>query len=58
MVLKVSDQVTPDEIVKVFRRLAAMHHPDRLIQSTTEERQAAGKRFAQIRQAFEVLSQS
>lgn len=50
-VLGVPDDATPDEIRRAFRRLAKRHHPDR-----AGDDPAAGRRFREIREAYEELT--
>ncbi|KAI0688217.1 hypothetical protein BC835DRAFT_1419329 [Cytidiella melzeri] len=50
--LQVDENATADEIKKSFRRLALIHHPDKNHDNIEE----ATKRFAEIQQAYEVLS--
>src|SRR5690606_21934646 len=50
-VLELPSNATPDEIRVAFRRLAALHHPDRHQNSAT-----AQARFTEINSAFQILS--
>lgn len=52
-VLGVTDEATPEEIKKAFRKQALAWHPDKHHGGDIE---AATKRFAKIQQAYEVLS--
>ncbi|KAI0084125.1 hypothetical protein BDY19DRAFT_973971 [Irpex rosettiformis] len=50
--LQVDENATADEIKKSFRKLALIHHPDKNHANVEE----ATERFAEIQQAYEVLS--
>ncbi|GAB1526940.1 hypothetical protein RhiTH_010114 [Rhizoctonia solani] len=50
--LGVEEDATADEIKKAFRKLALIHHPDKNHDNVEE----ATKKFAQLQQAYEVLS--
>lgn len=50
--LGVEEDATADEIKKAFRKLALIHHPDKNPDNVEE----ATKKFAQLQQAYEVLS--
>ncbi|CAE6532424.1 unnamed protein product [Rhizoctonia solani] len=50
--LGVEEDATTDEIKKAFRKLALIHHPDKNHDNIEE----ATKKFAQLQQAYEVLS--
>ncbi|KAI0805933.1 hypothetical protein BC629DRAFT_1590363 [Irpex lacteus] len=50
--LQVDENATADEIKKSFRKLALIHHPDKNHENVEE----ATQRFAEIQQAYEVLS--
>jgi len=51
--LGVAPSASEDEIKKAFKKLAVQFHPDRVGE---EERDAAAKRFAEISNAYDVLS--
>jgi DnaJ family protein B protein 4 len=52
-VLGVNKSATADDIKKAYRKLALKHHPDRV---KPDEKQAAEKKFKEIGEAFEILS--
>jgi molecular chaperone DnaJ len=54
-ILGVSKNATPDEIKKAYRKLAREHHPDMVQES---DKEAAEKRFKEINEAYQVLSDS
>jgi len=52
IVLGIEPSATPDEIKKAFRRRALIEHPDK----NPQDPEAASKRFLEVQQAYEVLS--
>lgn len=52
-ILGVSENATPDEIKKKYRKLAIKHHPD--VNSGSEESEA---KFKQVSEAYDILSDS
>lgn len=55
-VLGVARDATANEIKQAFRKLALECHPDRHVQSSIQSRESAGRRFQQVSEAYEVLS--
>lgn len=54
-VLGVARDATANDIKQAFRKLALECHPDRHVQSSTQSRESAGRRFRQVSEAYEVL---
>lgn len=54
--LGVSRDASHDEIKKAFRKLAMKFHPDRHVLASPVQRAAAGQRFKELAEAYEVLS--
>jgi hypothetical protein len=54
--LGVEPDVTPEDLVKVYRRLAMEYHPDRVPEHLTELKKDAEERFKGISEAFAILS--
>ena len=52
-----SRDATPEQIKKAYKRLALLHHPDR-IKGDENAKAEANERFAQISHAYEVLTRS
>ncbi|KAF8121833.1 DnaJ-domain-containing protein [Boletus edulis] len=50
--LGVEESATADDIKKAFRKLALIHHPDK----NKDDIEGSTQRFAQIQQAYEILS--
>lgn len=55
-VLDVSKNATDDEIKRSFRKLSLKWHPDRQSGKTESEKAEALKKFQEIAEAYEVLS--
>lgn len=53
--LGVGADVSRHELVSAYRKLAAVHHPDRFHQATAEEKSRAAARFIEISRAYEAL---
>lgn len=53
--LELSGTPSVDEIKKSFRRLALLHHPDRMVGASASELKAAGDRMRQIVEAHHAL---
>lgn len=54
-VLGLGPEVSRHELVSAYRRLAAIHHPDRFHEASAEERSRAAARFIEISRAYETL---
>ena len=54
-VLQVSEDATWDDIVVAHRHQARVHHPDRLVDASDEERAAGEERIRVINQAYQEL---
>ena len=55
-VLGVSNDATPEDIKRAYRKLALEHHPDRVGSLPPEERESAAAAMASINDAYDVLS--
>jgi predicted lipid-binding transport protein (Tim44 family) len=56
-VLGVSRDASSDEIRAAYRRLAARYHPDKVVHLGEEFRELAEKRFKEIQQAYQELTE-
>ena len=54
-ILGIDKSATADEIRKAYRRMAAVHHPDRFTTGTAEEQRQAHHKFIEINNAFQRL---
>lgn len=54
-VLGVGPDISRHELVSAYRKLAAVHHPDRFHEASAEEKSRAAARFIEISRAYEVL---
>ena len=54
--LKISPEASPAQVKKAFRRLAKQVHPDANPGGTPQEKEALRRRFIQLAQAYDVLS--
>lgn len=54
-ILGVSPSATIDEIKKAYRKLAALHHPDKYSHLGEEHQKAAHQRFLVIQQAYDAI---
>lgn len=56
--LNLTHDASLDDIKRSYRELARKYHPDRLVQHTEEEQQAAAAQFATISDAYALLTDS
>jgi DnaJ like chaperone protein len=56
--LGLEEKATVAEIKKAYRTLVQQYHPDKLIASSQEERDAAEAKFREIQEAYEFLTES
>lgn len=54
-VLGVGPEISRHELVSAYRKLAAIHHPDRFHEASAEEKSRAAARFIEISKAYETL---
>lgn len=54
--LGISKAASEDEIKKAYKRLAMTHHPDRHSTASEEDRKLHEKKFKEIGEAYEILS--
>jgi DnaJ-domain-containing protein 1 len=52
VVLGVPVSATWDEIISAHRRLAKLHHPDRLVDATDEQRESGNERIRELNIAY------
>ena len=57
-VLGVSKEASEEEIKKAYRTLALQYHPDRNLDKTDAEKAEAEKKFKELSEAYQVLSNS
>ncbi|MGL4687830.1 MAG: DnaJ domain-containing protein, partial [Fusobacteriaceae bacterium] len=57
-VLEVSKSASESEIKKGYRKLANKYHPDKVNNSSESEKKEAEKKFKEINEAYQVLSDS
>ncbi|MEM7312371.1 MAG: DnaJ domain-containing protein [Planctomycetota bacterium] len=56
-ILRLDATATEADIATGYRRLASLHHPDRHVHATEEAQREAARMFAEVRMAFERLTQ-
>lgn len=56
-VLGAKRESTKDEITRLYRSLARKYHPDRYIQKSQDEYNAATEKFRQVANAYEILKE-
>lgn len=54
--LGLGKSASEDEIKKAYKRLALTHHPDRHASASEEDRKLHEKKFKEIGEAYEILS--
>jgi DnaJ-domain-containing protein 1 len=54
-ILEIERPASRETIVAAYRKLAAMHHPDRFYAESAEVQSAAAARFIEITQAYQAL---
>lgn len=54
-ILEITESASEKEIKKAFRRLAAIHHPDKVVHMGESFRVAANKKFKEILDAYEFI---
>ncbi|CCC68587.1 hypothetical protein NCAS_0B05030 [Naumovozyma castellii] len=55
-VLGVASNATDSDIKKAYRKLALQHHPDKVVNSNSDDREASEIKFKEISAAYEILS--
>jgi len=53
--LEIEGPATREVIIAAYRKLAALHHPDRVYAESAEVQSAAAARFIEITQAYQAL---
>ncbi|MDX1678957.1 J domain-containing protein [Arsukibacterium sp.] len=55
-VLGVKTNASDEDIKKAYKRLSNRYHPDKLLESTEEEKELAALQLQRVKQAYDVLS--
>lgn len=56
--LGLEEKATLAEIKKAYRKLVQRYHPDKLLDATVQEREAAEAKFREIQEAYEFLTET
>ena len=56
-VLNISSNATDDEVKKAYRRMAMEYHPDKQVNASEQEKQAAAEKFRAANKAYEHIKQ-
>ena len=55
--LGISPNATDDEVKKAYRRMAMEYHPDKQVNASEQEKQAAAEKFRAANKAYEHIKQ-
>lgn len=56
-ILELRTDATDKEVKRAYRRLAKIHHPDRVLHLNNEQQLAAKKKFQKIQEAYELIKE-
>ena len=57
-ILGISAEATDDEIKKAYRKLAVLHHPDKVASEPEAVQKSAKEQFQKIQQAYEQIKKN